>query len=180
MRNCPKARRASAWGRRLRTATVVLTGLVLAGCSAPVVDPVRAPDAGGLTEGVFSKAEVSRAVAALPTRDNPRCLITSVVDGDTVRIRCRTGEAAVRLLGYDTPETHTPACPGERVLGLRATRALQSLLAQGSVIVPHTRGRDKYRRPLVALTVDGVPVADSMIALGLARPYDGGKRQGWC
>jgi len=28
--------------------------------------------------------------------------------------------------------------------------------------------------------IDGVNLADSLISNGLARPYDGGKRDGWC
>lgn len=39
---------------------------------------------------------------------------------------------------------------------------------------------DRYGRLLAALALDGQDVADTLIAARLARPYDGGTRQGWC
>lgn len=39
---------------------------------------------------------------------------------------------------------------------------------------------DKYRRSLATLTVNGEDVAAMMIGEGLARPYHGERREGWC
>jgi len=40
--------------------------------------------------------------------------------------------------------------------------------------------RDKYFRILANMIIDGISLADSLINNGLARSYDGGKRDGWC
>jgi endonuclease YncB( thermonuclease family) len=55
--------------------------------------------------------------------------ITSVVDGDTVKVRARTGhnrKYTVRLLGIDTPETDKPGVSVE-CGGPQATRNMRSL-----------------------------------------------------
>jgi len=44
-------------------------------------------------------------------------------------------------------------------------------------LVNLTGGRWMFTAEVV---VDGAPVAETMIAAGHARPYDGGRRQGWC
>jgi endonuclease YncB( thermonuclease family) len=41
-------------------------------------------------------------------------------------------------------------------------------------------GTDDYGRALIFASTDGVPVARKMISSGLARPYDGEARLGWC
>jgi endonuclease YncB( thermonuclease family) len=41
-------------------------------------------------------------------------------------------------------------------------------------------GVDRYGRELRQVFVNGVDVAGVMISAGLARSYDGGKKQGWC
>lgn len=120
------------------------------------------------------------AVAAMPDRSNPRCLITRVVDGDTVRIRCSGSENAARLTSFDTPETHRPGCPAEDALGHRATAYLENRLRTAETIIPKTHGTDRYNRMLVSLTVDGQPLEDIMVSAGLAVPYRGGRRINWC
>ncbi|WP_290897841.1 thermonuclease family protein [Hoeflea sp.] len=39
---------------------------------------------------------------------------------------------------------------------------------------------DRYGRTLACVYADGRDVAKALIAAGLARPYDGGRREGWC
>jgi endonuclease YncB( thermonuclease family) len=40
---------------------------------------------------------------------------------------------------------------------------------------------DKYRKRIDAyVEIDGRDLGDSLIAAGLARPYAGGHRDGWC
>ena len=41
-------------------------------------------------------------------------------------------------------------------------------------------GRDRYDRRLAALSLDGEPASRAMVRAGLARAYDGGRRDGWC
>jgi len=100
-----------------------------------------------------------------------------VVDGDTIDI---SGER-VRLLGFDTPETYRARCNYEKRLGDLATARVRELLGGvvriELVLLP---GRDRYDRLLGRLIVNGTDVGDTLMAEGLARRYDGGRRQGWC
>lgn len=100
-----------------------------------------------------------------------------VIDGGTVKIDGQT----FRLMGFDTPETYRAECAAEKALGEAATNRLRELLAS------HTEAtlfiadkRDKYGRGLAELKLGGRDVGQVLISEGLARPYDGGKRLGWC
>lgn len=43
------------------------------------------------------------------------------------------------------------------------------------------RGKlDRYGRRLARITVDGLDLSAALIAAGLGRADDGGKRAGWC
>jgi len=81
------------------------------------------------------------------------------------------------------PETHRPRCDQEAALGKQATdeltRVINEGLPQGHVGIFPNGKLDKYRRPLVKVQVDGVDVADGLIAKGLARPWMG-KTSDWC
>ena len=65
-------------------------------------------------------------------------------------------------------------------LGRRATHRLKELLASGEVRVIESGKLDRYGRTLAHLTVNGRDVGGVLIGEGLARPYNGGRRQGWC
>jgi endonuclease YncB( thermonuclease family) len=98
-----------------------------------------------------------------------------IIDGDTFAI----GKERIRIAGMDAPETHPPRCMREAQLGLAAAAKLEQLLESGTVTMgPATR--DKYGRELRQVFVDGVDVAQTMIAAGLASSYEGKKRQSWC
>jgi endonuclease YncB( thermonuclease family) len=56
---------------------------------------------------------------------------------------------------------------------------LRELLSNGAVTVERAR-HDKYGRDVRQVRVGGRDVAEIMIGAGLARSYDGGKRQPWC
>lgn len=47
-------------------------------------------------------------------------------------------------------------------------------------VTVETGRRDRYGRVLGAVRVSGRPVAPTMIKEGLARPYGGERREGWC
>lgn len=100
-----------------------------------------------------------------------------VVDGDTIAI----GSEKFRLRGFDTPETLYARCAHELALGTKAAERLKALIAGGKVeIVPSPR-RDRYKRVLATLTIDGVDVGVILIREDLAVPYSGrGKRRDWC
>jgi len=108
------------------------------------------------------------------------CAVTRVVDGDTVHLTCAGVRHKVRLLGFDTPEISRPGCAAEATAGAQATRVLQALIATGPVTDVRFEGQDRYGRDLGALAIAGRDVAAVMLASGLARPYGGGRRQGWC
>lgn len=101
----------------------------------------------------------------------------AVVDGDSVKVDGREW----RLKGYDTAETAKAWCEGERRLGIIATKRLEALIANARALeLTGGETTDRYNRPLGTLLVDGVDTGQTMIAEGLARPYNGGRRKGWC
>lgn len=102
-----------------------------------------------------------------------------VIDGDTI---VAPWGMKYRLLGFDTPETYQAKCADERVMGLRAKARLEALLNSGErVEIGNVRAKpDRYDRTLASLFVGGRDVKDIMISEGLARPYGGEKRVGWC
>lgn len=114
--------------------------------------------------------------------DHPVIEVVRIVDGDTIWLReVSTGKVvSARLTGYDTPETFHPGCAMEKALGDRAKARLDQLLRQARDIAPQPHGTDKYGRLLIELTLDGRPLADIMVAEGLAVRYDGGRRIDWC
>lgn len=100
-----------------------------------------------------------------------------VVDGDTLNWR---GER-FRLVGFDTPETYNSRCDLEKRLGEFATQRVRNLIASIAVVeLVRLPGRDRYQRSLGRLLINNRDVGDILITDGLARPYEGGRRQSWC
>jgi endonuclease YncB( thermonuclease family) len=109
------------------------------------------------------------------------CRVLRVVDGDTVTLWCPDqGVERVRLTGFDAPELFSPECAGEYARAVAATWYLRRLLAEGELLTVQHGRLDRYDRRLAALSIDGVPVAQMMIAAGYGRAYGGGPRRGWC
>lgn len=109
------------------------------------------------------------------------CAVTLVVDGDTVKLYCPAeGFMTARLLGFDTPEIFSPLCLSELARGLTATAWLNAALFAAGHIAETSSGTDRYGRRLASLRLDGRDLAETIVAAGLARPYSGGKREGWC
>lgn len=128
-----------------------------------------------LSDAAF--AVVRPAAAA----DEGACRIYQVIDGDTVRMWCTvSGHGKARLSGFDTPELFSPSCISEFVAAARAQWALRLVLWQARKVTLVREDRDRYGRALVSAFLDGEPLARRMIAVGHARPYGGGQRQGWC
>ena len=157
---------------RVMTRLSCLVFLFVAACAAP---PERAANTRPITTTLRANA-----IAFLPDRANPRCAVVKVVDGDTVDVQCQNSGGRVRLMGFDTPETHQAGCRAEKELGLAAKAFLQQRLAAARRIIPETRGPDKYGRLLARFIVDGKPLEQIMVAQGLAVYYDGGRRINWC
>lgn len=115
------------------------------------------------------------ATDASPERIEPASI--RVIDGDTIELHGQT----VRLVGFDTPETWKPECDFERVLGQQATARLAELVSSGrGVDIMMLPGRDRYNRGLGRLFIGNVDVSEILTTEGLARPYEGGRREGWC
>ena len=123
---------------------------------------------------------VAFSVAVIPSVGFAETVAASqiyVIDGDTIDI---SGDR-IRLVGFDTPETYRSQCTYEKKLGDLATARVRELLAGPALIeLVLLPGRDRYDRLLGRLIVNGIDVGDTLIAEGLARAYDGGRRQGWC
>lgn len=100
-----------------------------------------------------------------------------VVDGDTFWM---DGEK-IRIADIDTPETHPSRCAEEERLGNAATDRLQALLNAGAFeLSPIDRDTDRYGRKLRIVERNGVSLGGVLVSEGLARPYGGGPRAGWC
>ena len=85
----------------------------------------------------------------------------------------------VRLAGIDTPEMKG-ICEEEKALARQAQAFTQKLMVQAQKIELQEPKRDKYFRVLARVMADGQEVAQELVKAGLARSYDGGKKERWC
>ena len=100
-----------------------------------------------------------------------------VVDGDTIWYR----GSKIRIADIDTPETHPARCAEEARLGNAATDRLQVLLNAGAFeLQPINRDTDRYGRKLRIVMRNGQSLGGVLVSEGLARNYEGGRRDGWC
>ncbi|MEG3181246.1 thermonuclease family protein [Sphingomonas sp. LT1P40] len=154
-----------------------LSAMLLAGITAGLAWTLLPADGDAATPS----ASVPAAVSAPVVRTFARCESgggsNCVVDGDTFRM----GGAKIRIADIDTPETHPARCAREAALGEAATARLHALLNSGGVTLhPIDRDTDRYGRLLRRVSVNGRGVGDTLVAEGLARRYEGGRRIGWC
>lgn len=100
-----------------------------------------------------------------------------VVDGDTLA----QGSTRLRVLDLDAPELGKRArCALERRRGEGSRDYARALIASASSVVVQPSGRiDRYKRPLVRVSVDGRDFAAVMIAAGHGRPWRG-RSSDWC
>jgi len=89
------------------------------------------------------------------------------------------GRDRVRLRNADTPEIKGK-CASEKALAQQARSFALQLV--GKVVTLEDVKVDKYARRVDAYVImpDGRDLGRALIAAGLARPYSGGKRAGWC
>lgn len=108
--------------------------------------------------------------------------IVRVIDGDTLVVDAHPwpGHAvrvSVRLRGIDTPERRS-RCPAERLAGDRARSELERLVSGfPTVELVNVSGGKYYGRVLADLRAGTRDVAEAMLESGLARSYEGGRRE---
>ncbi len=108
--------------------------------------------------------------------------IIKVRDGDTFIIDIPNipdvfgKNIAVRIRGIDTPELNDSR-EEIRKISIQAKEELEKLLLNAKEITLYNLGRDKYFRLLASVKVDNVDVAEYLIKKGLAKKYNGGKKE---
>lgn len=101
---------------------------------------------------------------------------TCVIDGDTIRI----DGVSIRIADIDTPEVRNYGCPAEHALGQAATARMIALLNEGPfALAAYERDEDIYGRKLRILERDGQSLGMKLVDEGLARAWDGARRD-WC
>ena len=150
------------------------------------------PGAAGLLTLLWTFAGPGAAARAGERLAGPvPAVVTEVVDGDTLEVRARIwlGQdlaIRVRLAGIDAPEAGS-RCAEERALALRARAFLaERLIPHPGAPPPVVRLRDirngKYAGRVLARVEApaGRDLGGALLAAGLARRYDGGRRAPWC
>lgn len=100
-----------------------------------------------------------------------------VIDGLPAPLR----RASVRVLGIDTPEIKGE-CEVERRRAADARAFVLHAFADAEMVTLDVVGWDKYGGRIDAHVrmPNGGDLAGALLEAGLARPYAGGKREGWC
>ncbi len=111
--------------------------------------------------------------------------VLRVIDGDTIAVRAliwigQSVVTRVRLAGVDTPELRS-GCALEIELAIAARDLVSDALGDEPAILWDVRN-DKFGGRVLARVENykGEDIATLLIAAGLGRPYDGGKRAPWC
>jgi len=87
-------------------------------------------------------------------------------------------QISIRIGGIDSPEI-TDKRVEIKKLAVQARDYVAERLNHAGVIVLVNIQRDKYFRILADVHVDDCNLATELINLGLAKPYDGGKKPQW-
>jgi micrococcal nuclease len=107
--------------------------------------------------------------------------IVRIIDGDTLEVEAhpwpgQSVRVSVRLRGIDTPERRSQ-CADQRAAARLARNELERLVRDfPTVELINVSGGKYYGRVLADMKAGTRDVAAAMLASGLARPYNGGKR----
>jgi micrococcal nuclease len=143
-----------------------------AGAGTPTGTPPGAPSAPPPAPVTPPAGPPPATALSVPAR------VTSVIDGDTLKVRFANGvRTTVRLIGIDTPETKRPGTPVQ--CGGRAATARMKRLA-----LRHGTGRavtittdptqdmtDRYGRLLAYVGAAGTDLGRAMVSSGWAKTY---------
>lgn len=113
-------------------------------------------------------------------------IVDYVIDGDTFGARVMLDDGVritvrVRIANVDTPELHG-VCDYEVNMANMARNRLAELLPVGAIVELKNIRDDKYLGRIDALVydADGNNIGQMLIDEKFGRPYDGGRRMGWC
>ena len=110
--------------------------------------------------------------------------IIAVYDGDTFRANLEGFPAiigeniGIRINGIDTPEMKDKR-PHIKALAIKARNYLRARLKEAKEVKLISLQRGKYFRIVAQVIVDGQDIGQELIKAGLAKPYSGGKKEGW-
>lgn len=127
----------------------------------------------------------STAHAAKMFRGPVEAKVVDVLDGDTFLADALVWPGQflrinIRIRGIDAPEMKS-RCQTEHDAALLAREGLAEILGQEAIQISNIAGAKYYGRVLAdVVAANGKEVAEEMILRSLVRPYDGGKRAGWC
>lgn len=155
--------------------TKVILGITLF-LIAVITVPKNQPAEQIQRSGLKPQKQVNVAVTSSPTPITQSNLynVTSVIDGDTIRVVINGKNETLRLIGIDTPEAVNPRKPVQ-CFGKEASAKAKSLLSGKSIRLESdiTQGeRDKYQRLLrYVFLEDGTNFNKLMINEGYAHEY---------
>ena len=86
--------------------------------------------------------------------------VIKISDGDTITVLSGKEQTKVRLYGIDAPEK-------KQDYGQRSKQFLASLIA-GQVVEVDPRGKDRYKRTIGTIYLDGKDINAQMVANGYA------------
>ena len=89
--------------------------------------------------------------------------VISIHDGDTITILQNKQQIKVRLFGIDAPELKQP-------YGKKSKQFLENLIA-GEVVEVEENGKDRYKRTIGAVYLNGTDINAQMVANGYAWAY---------
>ena len=140
----------------------------------------------GLAGAVFLASSV-----AIDLPGPVQARVVGVIDGDTLAVRAliwpgQEVETRVRLKGIDAPELRG-RCERERTLARAARLFIAGRGGAGSggsefSVRLRDVQWDKYGGRVIAHVegADGTDLGQALVGAGLARPYHGAARRGWC
>lgn len=114
------------------------------------------------------------SLALAATKDSQSYLVTSVSDGDTIKVEIDGENVAIRLIGVDTPESVDPKKPVQ-CYAIEASDLTKKTLLDKNVILESDKSqgdKDKYGRLLrYVFLQDGTNFDEYLVSEGYAFEY---------